>query len=297
MHAATAFGLFWQSEVPLEHFSAAPDFSGVPDVNLRLVAALLDRPSGRAINRGLVFADGFRFTWNDIATFDVFGGNRIDVLPLSGWTGTLPWPFYSTVTALLLAWRGNLPLHACAVEIAGKALLLCGPSGAGKSTLCAALVADGARLLSDDLSVIRPGTDGQPPMVLPGRPGVRLLSTIAPQLPGARLSPVSDDHRAKVMAIWSGRSAEFPRAITAVVLLQNHPAPVSPVARVAMLRQHLFRPQWLGLLPRAQAQFQTLALVVESARMLAAPTLGPFNAREVAARITALTAIITETSA
>jgi hypothetical protein len=119
------------------------------------VAALADRPAGRLINRGMVFADGFRFTWNDVATFDVFAGARIEVFPLPGWTGSLPWPFYSTVTALLLAWRGDLPLHACAVEIAGKTILLCGPSGAGKSTLCATLVADGACLLSDDLTVIR----------------------------------------------------------------------------------------------------------------------------------------------
>lgn len=41
-------------------------------------------------------------------------------------------------------------LHASAVEIAGRALLILGGAGAGKSALALRLVAFGARLISDD---------------------------------------------------------------------------------------------------------------------------------------------------
>ncbi len=49
-----------------------------------------------------------------------------------------------------------LILHAAVLERGGKALVLPAPSGSGKSTLCAALSFSGWRLLSDELTLIRP---------------------------------------------------------------------------------------------------------------------------------------------
>ncbi len=53
-----------------------------------------------------------------------------------------------------------LLLHAGVVERDGRAIVLPASSGSGKSTLCAALVARGWRLLSDEFAMVRP-SDGQ----------------------------------------------------------------------------------------------------------------------------------------
>jgi HprK-related kinase A len=49
-----------------------------------------------------------------------------------------------------------LIVHAGVVARDGRALVLCGEPGAGKSTLCAALVARGWRLMSDELTLFDP---------------------------------------------------------------------------------------------------------------------------------------------
>ena len=48
-----------------------------------------------------------------------------------------------------------LLVHAAVLERDGRAVVMPGPSGVGKSTLCAALVARGWRLLSDEVAMIR----------------------------------------------------------------------------------------------------------------------------------------------
>jgi len=49
-----------------------------------------------------------------------------------------------------------LMFHSAVVEKAGRAAILVGPPGSGKSTLCAALLARGWRLLSDEFALIDP---------------------------------------------------------------------------------------------------------------------------------------------
>jgi hypothetical protein len=89
-------------------------------------------------------------------------------------------------SALCLLHRGDLTLHAAALDVGGRAVLLVAPGGAGKSTLAAAFVQAGHRLLSEDVSCVRPGG---PPSVIPGPAMLRLrpdvLSHIA--LPDAQV--------------------------------------------------------------------------------------------------------------
>lgn len=72
----------------------------------------------------------------------------------------------------ILHQRALLPLHACALEIEGRGVAVLGRSGAGKSTLSAWLVDRGARLLSDDVCVVR--ARGQGFVAEPGIPRLRL---------------------------------------------------------------------------------------------------------------------------
>jgi HprK-related kinase A len=53
--------------------------------------------------------------------------------------------------------HGYLIIHAAVLEKHGRAVILPAPPGSGKSTLCAALLADGWRLLSDEMTLVRLG--------------------------------------------------------------------------------------------------------------------------------------------
>jgi hypothetical protein len=73
--------------------------------------------------------------------------------------------------ALCLLHRGDLALHAAAIEINGNALMLVAPGGSGKTTLAAAFAQAGYRVLSEDVTCIT--IDGQPAIV-PGPAMLRL---------------------------------------------------------------------------------------------------------------------------
>jgi hypothetical protein len=81
------------------------------------------------------------------------------------------WPpetsFEDTVTYLagpvlgfVLHLRGTLNLHASAVDVGGRALVLLGPAGAGKSTTAAAFALRGFPVLTDDLASLNEDEDG-----------------------------------------------------------------------------------------------------------------------------------------
>jgi hypothetical protein len=73
----------------------------------------------------------------------------------------LPW------TSLV---RGIEVLHAAAVTVAGRAVILIGQSGAGKTSLAIQLVLAGAGFLTDDVLAVDRGEDGQ----LRAHPGARV---------------------------------------------------------------------------------------------------------------------------
>jgi HprK-related kinase A len=83
-----------------------------------------------------------------------------------------------------------LMLHSAVVERAGGALLLPAPPGAGKSTLCAALVARGWRLLSDEMALIDLGRLDVTPIPRPISLKNRAIDVIRDFWPGASIGAI-----------------------------------------------------------------------------------------------------------
>lgn len=73
---------------------------------------------------------------------------------------------------ILLHQRKEFILHANALNIGGKGILIAGPSGAGKSTLTAGFIKKGYKLLTDDLAPIRIIDDSA--YIIPGLPRLKL---------------------------------------------------------------------------------------------------------------------------
>ena len=82
--------------------------------------------------------------------------------------------------ALCFSYRGDLPVHASAIEVGGRALVFCGPGRFGKTTLAAAFLRAGHRVLSEDLVCVRQTEGG--PAVLPGPAMLRVRPDVAERL-------------------------------------------------------------------------------------------------------------------
>ena len=120
---------------------------------------------------------------------------------------------------LCLLARGDLPLHAAAFEVGGRAVLVAGPSRAGKTTLAAGAFGDGWRVLAEDLAAV--SLAHTPPVVHAGPTYLRVREDVLERLgrlPSSRSWSLGDG-RVHV-ALESDRAAPavaFP--IAAVCLL------------------------------------------------------------------------------
>jgi hypothetical protein len=86
--------------------------------------------------------------------------------------------------------RGDLPLHAAAVEIDGGAVLLAAPRTYGKTTMAAAFHRAGHRVLSEDTSCLRLGPE---PTVVPGPAMLRVRRDVAAALDLPRARRLAED--------------------------------------------------------------------------------------------------------
>lgn len=176
------FGWRVQSELPLPELLPWQGDARAPDIVIETGTIPLVEPQLPSFSPAVqVTPTGVRVEIPAVASYWIEAGNRVVVQP------TLPEDaadirvfLLGTVLAILCFQRGLVPLHASAVEIDGRALLISGVSGAGKSTLAAALSARGYRLLSDDLCAL--AMQGQPLSILPAFPQIRLWRDSARQL-------------------------------------------------------------------------------------------------------------------
>jgi hypothetical protein len=84
--------------------------------------------------------------------------------------------------------RGDLPLHAAAVDVDGSALLLAAPGRFGKTTLAGAFLREGHRVLSEDVSCCSDG-----PSVFPGPAMLRIRRDMYQRLEFPRTQVVGED--------------------------------------------------------------------------------------------------------
>ena len=286
MHRTVAFGLRWDSDIPLHQFEAAAR-DGVPaDVIVRQMhAPLRPRQAVVAIDNAELCTDGVRYRAGNEVTFDTIGADLVEWMAGEAWAGTVPEVFFSTVTALVLAWRGCVPVHGSAVEIDGKAVLICGEAGAGKSTLAAGLIALGARLISDDLSVLHPQGPHERPVLYAGRSATRLFPEVARFLKDAiaacEFRAVAND---KCIVLPPRVAPLIPIPLAVMIVLGREPTPTAPSQRAALLHAQLFRPRWMRSVPgntERSAAIQDAARDLRVVAMLSADIrdAGPFMSR------------------
>jgi hypothetical protein len=257
------FGEYWRSDIPLTSFDPVGD---VADDHISVCAGApeLPRPVIRTVNRGLVHADGFTLPWRDEVTFHLLGDRTVLYTPGAGWTGALPASFSSTMSALTLAWRGALPLHASAIEVDGRAIILAGPPGAGKSTLAAQLLNRGARLIADDLTALDLPIAGKPIPVRRGRPTIRLHADTAHRIEAAHREPVPGDARGKWLVRPIARAPETATPCGGIILLGLPTGRVPAAIASKLLSAHLFRPRWQQALPGQTARHLALLNIVNA---------------------------------
>lgn len=120
------------------------------------------------------------------------------------------------VTAYWLERLGHVALHASALAVDGRAIVIAGPGGAGKSTTAAAGWSAGARILADDLCGVQYDDEGRP-VVYPGPGWVRLDPEIARRF-GLPFPHRARRRRGKVR-VHLKKQAQEACALAAVVVL------------------------------------------------------------------------------
>jgi hypothetical protein len=177
------------------------------------------------------------------------GAGRILVDRQDGDDELLEHRIASSALCVLLALRGDLVLHASAVEVDGRATLFCGPTQRGKSTLARALGEAGYRLLSEDGIAIE--LEGDEPIAFPGARGVRSRRR---DEEGRNRTDLIDD---------PGGGAPPPCPVAAVVLLEERGESLTvdqlePARALALLTPNLVHSGGRGSIGDAFANLATL---------------------------------------
>lgn len=262
MFRYAVYGGHLASELEFPDLSAHPGGDeDRPDWIVRVVDSPAGRPPGDLVALGAHetenvhvdlyrTADGLLLDYDDLGRYEVRAGSREmvwharpDDSPEMARAAIL-----GPVLALALEESGVLCLHGSAVGIAGEAIAVLAPKYHGKSTLACALVAAGARLMTDDAVAVDLGGAGA--AVRPGVHSVRLWSDSAAQLraselPGRLLTGVKStlvDMPAELLA-----SESLPLAAVYVLESVRHSSdgegavartPLQPLAAAVALATH-----------------------------------------------------------
>ncbi|MHB8467263.1 MAG: hypothetical protein ACYDH6_08535 [Acidimicrobiales bacterium] len=151
--------------------------------------------------------------------FLVAGGKVVFERGLRGEDAVLARTFTDGVVAAVLRQRGMLVLHATAAVGERGAVVIMGESGVGKSTTLAALLNQGWRMVSDDVTALRLGPTGSVEVL----PGVAQTHLTAETVVGLSVS-LADAQRQP----WRRMKMAVPTAD----VMANGPAPVSAMVLI-----------------------------------------------------------------
>ncbi len=172
MYYYTAYGLIIRSEIRL------PEFVQVPEQNMDVIIRIGKIDSSLKGNdkdiKYKVLGNDFFWSWKGVGDYLICNGREILIEPdLDGDNfSNIRQPLYGSAMAAVLKQRGFLILHANAIEVKGKVVVIAGDKGYGKSTLTAALQANGHRVVSDDITAISIKKNNV--YIMPGLPNVKL---------------------------------------------------------------------------------------------------------------------------
>jgi hypothetical protein len=232
----SCFGFQIRSQL---RFSALRDGNGGPPLRIDVRSPFAAIPTGELVYEwkmpgfdARVFFDGRRYGFlvEGIGWFVIDPARSTISLPAIDDPALREELLWAVPIVLCFLERGDVPLHAAAVEINGGAVLLAAPGTYGKSTLAAAFSEAGYRLLSEDLVCLR---SASVPAVLPGPATLRLRPDVAEQMVirSAERVPGSADRR-RFSLRSDARGDGRPVPLRAILLLRNSEGPptVAPLA-------------------------------------------------------------------
>jgi hypothetical protein len=226
-----------------------------------------------------ILADGSSYVrWDTVGEFIVsVDGRRMLCRRLSP---AAPASFHVYLLGQALSYalvrQGFEPLHATAVVVNGEAVAFLGGNAFGKSTLAACFLAQGYRLLTDDLLVV--DRSGAALRVFPGPARLKLFPRIARRfLPrSAGVSTMNADTEKLILPIDPELNCTTPARLRAVYSLTEPRKTarrrtigiemLSPRAAFVELLRGTFNPRLAGA-ARLASQFETITRVTESLRV------------------------------
>ena len=239
-------GVGIESNVPLPELPPAPERDPLCTFQLAQGAASVPTPSDwdyqcRLPNGAIWLSvatrpQGYLLRFTDLADFVVSAdGTRICCHPLADATDeSIRHLLLDQVIPRAMTRRGQLVLHASAVELADGAVAFLGRTGAGKSTLTAALASEGHPLVTDDCLTL--DDDGDRLAAVPSYPGVRLWPDAMAAVGGSETAGPRVAHytpKRRLAFADGGRFRDAPLPLARVYLLEA-PAPDSDAQPVRL---------------------------------------------------------------
>jgi len=181
------------------------------------------RPTPDFPLEGSLYRDGacFRFHFAGSSWFVIDVENRSVTIPDEANTVRREERLWGIPAILCFLARGDLQLHAAAVEVNGEAILIAAPRTFGKTTLAAAFHNAGFRLLNEDVTCVR---SLSAPHVVPGPAVLRVRPDVAERLDIMNATQVGEpDERVHFAIDPAVRGDCRPVPLRAILLLRESP--------------------------------------------------------------------------